>query len=179
MLKYKTHKERRNEKMRKTTRNLPPAGLTSAKDCLNCITKLNCNTLLIKSALFEHSCLNAIELLCVLDTMIYTEEKILEGTTSGTYLNKTKTKQNYLKKFLPMLHNVHNAYKDFDEQKLSDANKDFINEYLTDTLAKLGLTETYQNLYEEPTKATNLYKLTQRNSERKEKEFLKKLGENL
>lgn len=78
-----------------------------------------------------------------------------------------------------MLHNVHNAYKDFDENKLSDANKDFINEYLNDTLAKLGLTETYQNLYEEPTKATNLYKLTQRNSERKEKEFLKKLGENL
>lgn len=165
--------------MRKTTRNLPPAGLTSAKDCLNCVTKLNCNTLLIKSALFEHSCLNAVELLCVLDTMLYTDEKLLEGATSGTYLNKTKVKQNYLKKFLPALHNVHNAYKDFDEQKLSDANKTFINDFLTETLTKLGLLDAYQNLYEEPTKATNLYKLSQRNSERKEKEFLKKLGENL
>lgn len=165
--------------MRKTIRNLPPVGLTSAKDCLNCVTKLNCNTLLIKSALFEHSCLNAVELLCVLDTMLYTDEKLLEGATSGTYLNKTKVKQNYLKKFLPALHNVHNAYKEFDEQKLSDANKTFINDFLTETLAKLGLSDAYQNLYEEPTKATNLYKLSQRNSERKEKEFLKKLGENL
>ncbi len=165
--------------MRKTTRYNPPVDFTLAKDCTSCITKLNCDTLLIKSALFEHSCLNAVELLCVLDTMLYTENKILDGAISGTYINKTKVKQNYLKKFLPALHNVHNAYKEFDEQKLSDANKTFINDFLTETLTKLGLLDAYQNLYEEPTKATNLYKLSQRNSERKEKEFLKKLGENL
>lgn len=148
-----------------------PTDFTITKDCTNCITKLNCETRLIKQALYENSCLNAVELLCVLDTLLYTEESLLSCVVPGNYNNETKVKQKYLKNFLPMLNNVYNAYKEFDENKLSDANKDFIIERLTDTLDKLGLKQTFADLYLEPTKVVKDYKASRRNWEKAREKF--------
>lgn len=151
-----------------------PTDFTISKDCRNCITKLNCETRFIKQALYENSCLNAVELLCVLDTLLYTEESLLSCVVPGNYNNEEKVKQKYLKNFLPMLNNVYNAYKEFDENKLSDANKDFIIERLTDTLDKLGLKQTFADLYLEPTKVVKDYKASRRNWEMAREKFFEK-----
>ena len=147
----------RNERTHKL-----PTDFTITKDCTNCITKLNCETRLIKQALYENSCLNAVELLCVLDTLLYTEESLLSCVVPENY------------NFLPMLNNVYNAYKEFDEQKLSDTNKDFIIERLTDTLDKLGLKQTFDDLYLEPTKVVKDYKASRRNWEKAREKFFEK-----
>lgn len=73
-----------------------------------------------------------------------------------------------------MLNNVYNAYKEFDENKLSDANKDFIIERLTDTLDKLGLKQTFADLYLEPTKVVKDYKASRRSWEMAREKFFEK-----